>query len=385
MKSDFNFDKIVKRRGTNSVKWDSRDDGVIPLWVADMDFESPREVRDAILDRAEHGVFGYTIESDSFFEAVKQWVSRRHNWTVEKEWLVFAPGVMPGIRGILQVITRPGDKVILQSPVYPPFFRAIEDSGCHVLNNQLKYENSGYTMDFLDLEEKAKDARTRALILCSPHNPVGRVWTRDELRRVADICLEHDVVLISDEIHSDLVYKEYKHIPIASICNEFTDNTVTCIAPSKTFNLAGLKTACLVVPNPKVRREFKHLILPQKATIFGGIAAEAAYTYGDMWLDALLDYLEASKNLLTGYLKARIPQIKVVEPEGTHLVWLDCRELGMDNEALEQFMLDKAGLWFNQGYSFGDGGDGFVRMNIGCPQATLEEALGRLETAVNSL
>lgn len=385
MNSNFDFDKTVERRGTASVKWDLRDDDVIPMWVADMDFESPQEVRDAIVRRARHCVYGYTIESDSLYKALTDWVSRRHDWTMEQEWIVFSPGVMPGIRGILQALTRPGDKVILQSPVYPPFSLAIADSGCHVLNNQLKYESNRYTMDFVDLEEKAKDPRTRVLILCSPHNPVGRVWTRDELTRLGNICLENEVVVISDEIHCDLIYKEYKHIPLASLCDEFAENTITCIAPSKTFNLAGLNTACLIIPNRRIRRQFTDTILPKQATIFGGIAAEAAYTYGDKWLDALLDYLRGNREFLTGYMKARIPGIKALELEGTYLAWLDCRELGMDNEALEKFMLDKAGLWVNQGYSFGNGGDGFVRMNIGCPRSILEKALRRLDTAVSSL
>jgi hypothetical protein len=204
MKSDFIFDRVVERRGTGSVKWDMRDDDVIPIWVADMDFESPREVQDAIVERARHGIYGYTIESVGLYKAVTDWLSRRHDWTIEQDWIAFTPGVMPGIRGLLQALTRPGDKVILQSPVYPPFFSAIRDSGCHVLNNQLKYEHSRYTMDFADLEEKAKDPRTKALILCSPHNPVGRVWTRDELTMLGNICMEHGVVVISDEIHSDL-------------------------------------------------------------------------------------------------------------------------------------------------------------------------------------
>jgi cystathionine beta-lyase len=240
-------------------------------------------------------------------------------------------------------------------------------------------------MDFVDLEEKAKEPRTKALILCSPHNPVGRVWTRDELTMLGNICLEHGVVMISDEIHSDLVYKEYKHIPLASICDEFRENSITCMAPSKTFNLAGLKTACLVIPDSEVRREFRSLILPKQATIFGGIAAEAAYTWGGKWLDALLDYLQGNRQFLTGYLKENIPQIEGVEAEGTYLVWLDCRKLGMDNEGLERFMLDKARLWVNQGYSFGSGGDGFIRMNIGCPRSILEKALMRLHGAIYNL
>ena len=278
-----------------------RDDDVIPMWVADMDFESPSEVQDAIIKRAKHGVYGYTIKSDSVFEAVIDWVHRRHNWTIEQDWIKFTPGVMPGIRGVLQVLTRPGDKVILQSPVYTPFFSSIMDGGCHILNNHLKLENGRYTIDFLDLEEKAKDPKTKALILCNPHNPVGRVWTREELTKIGEICLEHEVVVISDEIHSDIIYKEYTHIPLASICDEFTQNTITCMAPSKTFNLAGLKTACLVIPDLRVRREYDNIVLPKRATIFGSIALEAAYTYGEDWLDALLDYLGENRDYLKGH------------------------------------------------------------------------------------
>lgn len=385
MKSDFNFDKAVERRGTNSVKWDMRDDDVIPMWVADMDFESPREVRDAIVERAGHGIYGYTLESVGLYKAVTGWVSRRHNWAIEREWIAFTPGVVPGIRGILRILTRPGDNVILQSPVYPPFFNAIRTGGCRVLNNQLKYEHGRYTMDFADLEDKAKDPRTKAMILCSPHNPVGRVWTRDELIMLGNICAEHGVVMISDDIHSDLIYKEYKHIPLASVCDEFQEKTITCISPSKTFNLAGLKTAYLVIPDSDIRSEFRSSILPNQATIFGSIGAETAYTLGDKWLDALLDYLQGNRRLVSEYLKEEIPQIECIEGEGTYLAWLDCRRLDMDNEGLEQFMFDKARLWVNQGYSFGSGGEGFVRMNIGCRRSILEEALTRLRSAVEDL
>ena len=385
MLPEFNFDKITERRGTDSLKWDMRDNDIIPLWVADMDFESPQEVINAIVKRAEHGIYGYTLESQGLYEAVIKWVNRRHNWFIDKDWIVFTPGVMPGIRGILKILTTPGDNVIIQSPVYPPFFTAIKNRGCHVVNNPLQYKNGRYVMDLLDLEEKAKDPRTKIMILCSPHNPVGRAWTEEELSSVGKICEKHGVIIISDDIHCDLVYKGYKHIPLASICDGCKEKIITCISPSKTFNLAGLKTAFLIIPNPKIREEFKNLFLPKQPEIFGSIGAEIAYNTGDLWVDAMLDYVEDNQKFVVNRLQQEIPSIKCVKGEGTYLTWLDCRGLGMDNESLEKFMLDDVGLWVNQGYSFGLGGEGFVRMNIGCRRALIEEALIRLQRAAQEI
>lgn len=385
MEPDFNFDRVIERYGTDSIKWDTQGRDIIPMWVADMDFESPREVQDAIIERAGHAIYGYTVESAGLKRAVVDWLSRRHNWTIDQDWIAFAPGVVPGIRVLLDILTSPGDKVIVQSPVYPPFFWVTRESGCTVLNNQLIYENNRYTMDFADLEEKAKDPQTTALVLCSPHNPVGRVWTKDELATLGNICREHGVFIISDEIHSDLVYKDYKHTPLASISDTLRDITFTCISPSKTFNLAGLKTAFVIIPDPEVMERYEASPLPKQATVFGGIAAEVAYSQGERWLGALLDYIEGNRQYLKTYLRENIPQIVDVENEGLYLVWLDCRELGLDAEGLERFMLDKAGLWVNQGYTFGSGGEGFVRMNLGCPRSILEKGLARLHKAVNDL
>lgn len=355
------------------------------MWVADMDFQSPPAVIEALKSRVEHGIFGYSYPSDSYYEAIISWIRRRHNWEIQRDWIMFSPGVVPGIHMLIRSLTRPGDKVIVQTPVYYPFFGAIENNGCHILSNSLKCKDGRYTMDFEDLERKAKDPRARVLVLCSPHNPVGRVWTKEELTRLGRICAENDVTVISDEIHCDLVYRGHSHTCFASLDKAFLENSITCHAPSKTFNLAGLETSVIVIPNPDLRRELANIVLPPRPNVFGAVALEAAYSHGDEWLDELRRYLEANLEFLNKRVEARIPRIKVVEPEGTYLVWLDCRELGMDTESLEKFMLNEAKLWLDEGYIFGREGAGFERINIACPRPILEEALDRLERAISAL
>lgn len=378
----YDFDRIVPRRGTNSTKWDSRAADILPMWVADMDFQSPPAVIEALRRRVDHGIYGYSFPPESCYEAIIDWFRRRHGWEIKREWITFSPGVVPGLNMLIRCLTRPGDKVIVQRPVYYPFFAAIENNGCHILNNPLKYDSGRYTMDFEDLEQKVQDPRAKVLILCSPHNPVGRVWTKEELTRLGKICLENDVIVISDEIHCDLVYKKYKHTCFASICEEFLANSITCFAPSKTFNLAGLETSVIVIPNPKLRQEFQNVVLPRTPNLFGTVALEAAYRHGEDWLDQLLDYIEENLRFLKEYLATRIPRIKVIEPEGTYLAWLDCRDLGMDAQSLEKFMLEKAKIWLDEGYIFGPEGQGFERINLACPRAILREALERLERAI---
>lgn len=280
--------------------------------------------------------------------------------------------------------TRPGDRVIIQPPVYYPFAKAIQNNGRRVRNNPLVFDGNRYAMDFADLQTRARN-RTALMILCSPHNPVGRVWTREELIGVAEFCLKNDILLVSDEIHSDLVYRNHKHVPTASISEEIAQNTITCIAPSKTFNLAGLKTSVLIIPNPKIRRQYQTMLENLSLGMintFGIAALEAAYSYGESWLEALLDYLEANMAFTISYFKEKIPGIRALASEGTYLLWLDCRQLGLDNKALDEFMLKKARIWLDDGPMFGPGGEGFQRMNIACPRATLEEALERIEKAV---
>lgn len=384
----YDFDRIHDRRNTHSTKWDSKPADILPMWVADMDFESPRPVIEAIQRRVEHGIFGYTLTPDSLYEAVAGWVSRRHGWQLQKEWMYFVPGVVPAVHMLIQAFTRPGDKVILQTPVYYPFFRAVLNNGCQILNNPLRLENGRYTMDFEDLEKKASDPRARALILCSPHNPVGRVWTREELSTLGEICRRHGIVVISDEIHCDIVYRGYKHIPFASISGELADISATCIAPTKTFNLAGLKVSTVIIPNYKLRTLFEGVLdscAVRGVNVLAMVAAEAAYRYGEEWLEQVLDYIRGNLEFLIDYVEKRIPSVKVIRPEGTYLVWMDFRSLGLNAQQLENLMLNTAKVWLDEGYIFGEGGEGFERINIACPRAILAEGLRRIEAAVAGL
>ena len=386
----YDFDRVVERTGTDSSKWDGLKtrfgvDAAIPMWVADMDFPSPQPVIDALTRRAEHGVYGYTLRADAYYQAIEGWMQKRHQWNVERDWLMHSPGVVSAIAMIVDSYTQPGDKVVVQPPVYYPFMRVVNNLDRQIVNNPLKYENGTYNMDFEDLADKLDDPDVKLLILCSPHNPVGRVWTREELTHLGNLCLEKGVLVVSDEIHSDLVYKMYTHVPFASISQEFADNSLTCIAPSKTFNLAGLQTSVVIIPNEDLREKYKKTLGRYSlggANIFGTAALTAAYTHGEEWLDQLLDYLEGNLALVTAYMEHNIPAVKVVQPQGTYLVWLDFHELGLDNEALDQFVLHKAGIALDEGHIFGPGGEGFQRINIACPRSVLVKALDQLALAV---
>lgn len=383
----YDFDKVINRRGTNSEKWDMKEEDILPMWVADMDFKAPEPVVDAIIKRAQHGVFGYSFYSDSYYDSIVKWQEKRNQWKIKREWIMYSPGVVPAINILIKALTRPGDKIIIQPPVYYPFFKAVHNNNRELLENPLIYRNSRYTMDFEDLEEKAKDPKAKLLILCSPHNPVGRVWTRKELTRLGEICLKNNITVISDEIHSDLIYKGHKHTPFASISEEFAQNSIVCTAPSKTFNLAALKTSCIIICNERHRKLYKNMMESiglGEGNVFGAVALEAAYTYGDKWLSQLIDYLEGNLQFLKKYIAKNIPEIEVVEPEGTYVVWLDCRKLGMDAKSLEDFMLTKAKLWLDEGYIFGKQGEGFERINIACPRDILKEGLFRLERAIKN-
>lgn len=384
----YDFDKVINRRGTNSEKWDMKGDDILPMWVADMDFKAPEPVINAIIERARHGIFGYSFYPDSYYDSIIKWQAKRNHWKIKREWIMYSPGVVPAINILIKILTRPGDKVIIQPPVYHPFFKAVHNNDRKLLENPLKFENNRYTMDFEDLEEKAKDPKAKLLILCSPHNPVGRVWTREELTRLGKICIENNITVISDEIHSDIIYKGHKHIPFASISEEFAQNSIVCTAPSKTFNLAALKTSCIIICNEKHRKLYRNIMETiglSEGNVFGAVALEAAYTHGDKWLHQLIDYLEGNLRFLKNYISENIPEIEVVEPEGTYLVWLDCRKLGMDAKSLEDFMLTKAKLWLDEGYIFGKQGEGFERINIACPRVILKEGLCRLERAIKIL
>ncbi len=402
MNTKYDFDRIVPRENTGCAKWDlsevlfgSKD--VIPMWVADMDFPIAKEITLAIKKRADHEIYGYPIPEDSIREAVINRMKKRYNWDVMPEWIDFAPGIVSALYTAVKAYTHPGDEVVIQGPVYSPIWSAVADNGCQVANNQLKLVNGRYEIDYKDLEEKFDLSQTprhinpfllsKMMILCSPHNPVGRVWTRGEQIKIGEIITKNNAVMISDEIHAEVLYKDIKHIPYGSISSEFEQHSVTCVSPSKAFNLAGLGASAIIIPNAELRNNFntaKSGIVPL-VNCFGLTAMEAAYNHGDEWLTQFLDYLQANLDFLTDFIKTRISRITVIKPEGTYLVWLDCRALSMDNETLRDFIREKARLGLEDGFIFGPGGNGFQRINIGCPRAILKEALERLENAVNSL
>ncbi|MEK5393312.1 MalY/PatB family protein [Margalitia sp. FSL K6-0131] len=388
----YNFDEEINRFNTSSVKWDEVDtifngENLLPMWVADMDFKVPEPVIEAIKQRAEHGIFGYTARNDSYYEAIINWMQRRHNWKVEKDWICHAPGVVPALGMIVRTFTKPGDKIIIQSPVYYPFTNVVEKNERVIVQNPLKYEDGKYVMDFEDLESKI-DHDVKMIIISSPHNPVGRVWKKEELTQLGDICLKHNILVVSDEIHFDLILKGHSHTPFASISEEFAQNSIICTAPSKTFNLAGLQTSNIIIPNKNIREKFTNtlesLFIGMTST-FGLVATESAYRYGDEWLDQLLVYLQKNLEFLTDYINQNIPELKVIPTEGTYLVWIDCRELGLEAKELEHLMQKEARVALDEGYIFGKSGEGFTRMNIACPRSILEEGLKRIEKAVKSV
>jgi len=385
----YDFDTPLPRANTNSVKFDLRKqyfgrEDVIPMWVADMDFPVPPFVSEAVLRRAGHPIYGYSIIPDSYDEAVMEWLKKRHSWEIRKEWLRFSPGVVTGLNVLVQALTDPGDKIIIQPPVYFPFFSCVENNGRKLIYNQLVEKDGVYSIDFDDLENKMKDG-ARMLILCNPHNPVSRCWTRDELEWLGAKGIEHGVLIVSDEIHCDLVFEPHNHIPLATLSEEIAQNTITCIAPSKTFNLAGLYTSSIIIPNDSLRRKFK--VAEEKihlsANIFGITAAEAAYRHGEEWLGELMNYLKTNVELVKDFLADKMPEISVSPAEATYMLWLDFRKLGIEAPELKKLLIEKAGLGFVEGPIFGPGGEGFQRVNIACPRATLEMALERIPSILN--
>ena len=389
----YNFDEVIDRSQSDSVKWGINQtyfgkEDVLPMWVADMDFRSPEPVVRALVERAEHGIFGYAHRTKSNGDAVVEWLKKRHGWETKPEWQLLTPGVVPAINLALLAFTQPGDKVIIQPPVYHPFYHVLEHNGRQVVENNLIEENGYYRMDFDLLAKQLAEPRVRLLILCSPHNPVGRVWTREELTRLGELCLAHNVLVISDEIHSDLVFSWAKFVPLAALSPEIAQNTVTFFAPSKTFNLAGNHTAVALIPNKALFTRYSQVIENigvGGGTIFGMLGLETAYRFGEEWLDQLLVYLAGNMNFLVEYIDQWIPEIKVWRPEGTYLVWLDCRALGMTPAELRKFFIEQAGLGLNDGYVFGPLGAGFMRLNAGCPRATLAKGLEQLKKAVENL
>ena len=384
----YNFDEIVPREGTNCIKYDAREwifktNDVLPLWVADMDFKTPDFIADAIKKRAEHEIYGYTFKPDSYFESVTGWMKRRHNWEIKKEWISFSPGVVAGLTLAVETFSKPGDEVVVQPPVYFPFFDCVKGTKRKMIENPLKLENGRYTFNFEDLKSKITE-NTKLLLLCNPQNPGGMVWTEEELQQLSTICLENNIMVISDEIHSDLIYDGHKHIPFATLSEEAANNCMVCMAPSKTFNVAGLASSIVIIPNKTKFARYEralgvgHLGM---GNIFGSVALEAAYTHGDEWLEQMLDYLWRNYLLLEEFFKNKLPKVKVMKPEATYLVWLDFTAYGMNDEELTKFVVEQAKVGLNNGGRFGTGGDGWLRINIGCPQSILQKALERLEKA----
>ncbi len=391
----YDFDTVINRKNMGSVKWDAIEkelgpgsDDILALSVADMEFKVAPEITGAIKKKADLAVYGYTGPTDSYFAAVIGWMQRRHHWNIKKEWISPSAGVVPALFSAIRAFTHSGDKVIIQSPVYYPFGRAVIQNGCQIVHNNLLYEDGRYTMDFDDLETKLQDPRVRVLILCSPHNPISRVWTEEELLRLGELCLEHRVLVISDEIHADFVYKPHQHTVFASLSPEFQDNSMTLTAPSKTFNLAGLQCSNIIIPNPKLKAQFD--IASQNVGFsslnhFAYVACEAAYREGEAWLNELLGHLEENKNLVQSFMAENLPQIKVVETEGTYLLWLDCRSLKLNDHELERLMKEKGRIFLDEGYLFGPEGSGFERLNIACPRSVLVKALTNMKRAIDSI
>lgn len=385
----YNFDNIVNRKDSNSIKWNMPKveyghDDILPMWVADMDFKAADEILNALKEPIEHGILGYDLKPDSFYESIINWIYDKYNWKVDKEWITFIPGIVPGISVATRELTEEGDEVLIQPPVYHPFYRVAKNNNRTILENQLKYDGKRYTMDIEDLKKKITD-KTKLAVLCSPHNPVGRVWRKEELEEFGKICVENDIIIVSDEIHSDLIYKEYSHIPMATVSEEIAMNTITLMAPSKTFNIPGLFASVAIIPNPEIREKYtKALELMEitHANTFSVAGFEAAYNHGKQWLEEALKYVEENADFTVKYINENIKGVKVYKPEGTYLLWLDFRELGKTQEEINDLLINKGKIMLNNGEMFGAGGEGFFRLNIGCPRATLEEGLKRIKKAV---
>jgi len=387
----YNFDKIIDRDNTASVKFDLREkvfgnQDVIPMWVADMDFETPDFIIHALKKRLEHPILGYSYRPDSYFQSIINWVKRRHHWKIDKEWISFSPGIVPAVNMAIMAYTQPGDKILVQPPVYHPFFSAVSNNKRTLVENPLILKNGRHHIDFEDLKSKLQDAKM--ILLSNPHNPGGAVWTQEELKKIGDLCVENNVLIMADEIHGDLVFKPAKYIPMASVSPQIANQTVTFIAPSKTFNMAGLATSSVISSNKILKEKFDQIldtIHIGMGNIFGTVASEAAYNHGDEWLDELLEYLSKNMGYVEEFITEYIPEIKVIRPEGTYLMWLDCSDLNLKNKDLKDFMIHDAGLGFNDGRIFGTGGGGFMRMNVACPRQTVQLALKKLKKAVKQI
>ena len=389
---NFTFDKIIDRSNNYSAKWSEMDknfgtNDLLPMWVADMDFLTAPCVMDALKERLEQGIFGYTTRPNSYNDSIVNWLDNRFSWKINKDWLMFSPAVITSISLLIQNLTKENDKIMIQEPVYSPFHNIVKANNRELVVSPLtKLDDGKYIMNYDDIESKIKDVKV--FILCNPHNPVGRVWTREELTRIGDICLKHNVIVISDEIHSDIIFKNHKHTPFASISKELEQNTITCMAPTKTFNLAGLQSSFVVLPNKNhyeiLEKAFLRLDI-KRNNAFSLVATEAAYNYGEDWLHSLIAYIEDNVDFSIEYINNHIPKLKVYKPEGTYLLWVDFSGLNIDDNTLKDALLNKGKIAINPGSAFGIGGNGYYRINLACPRAMVLDALKRIDLAINSI
>ena len=387
----YDFDEVIDRSKNRSAKYDERikkfgTSDVIPLWVADMDFRTAQPIIDACVKKAQEGIWGYTSRPDSYFEAVQEWEKKRNQWDVDPSLMSWSLGVVPAMSAMIQLFSHVGDKILIQTPVYSEFYDIIESQNRVVVENLLQEKDGVWSIDFDDFKEKAKECKI--FLLCNPHNPLGMVWTEEELKKMADICIEEDVLLISDEIHSDLIFHGKKHIPAATLSDHIAKRTITCVSATKTFNLAGLQASTTIFPNLEMKQKFDdywNKLDIHRNNAFSSVAMEAAYKEGEEWLEQLLEYLSGNFDFIKEYCQTYIPKIKPNIPDATYLVWLDCRELGMDNEELHRFMIQDAKLGLNDGDTFGHHLNGFMRLNAACPRSVLQKALEQLQNAVNHL
>ena len=386
----YDFSQVIERNNTLSIKYDfakerKKPSDLLSLWVADMDFPVAQEIKDALIERCNHGIFGYSEVKTPYYEVIAKWYQEKFNWSTKKQWLVKTPGVVAAIANAIRAFTNIGDAVLIQKPVYYPFFLTIEDNQRKVVNNSLVYKNGRYEMDFVDFEEKIISHKVKLFVLCSPHNPVGRVWNKEELLKLGDICLKHKVIVVADEIHADFVYQGHQHQVFANLKTDYQEITVTCTAPSKTFNIAGLQVSNIFIANENLRKKFKQELKKTAnadINVMGLIACQAAYSQGEDWLRQVKIYIAENLEYVKNFLRDNLPQVKLVEPEGTYLLWLDFRELNLTEEELEDLIINKAKLWLDGGTMFGAEGVGFQRINIACPQKILIQAFTQLKEAL---
>lgn len=388
----YDFSQVIERNNTLSIKYDfakerKKPSDLLSLWVADMDFPVAQEIKDALIERCNHGIFGYSEVKTPYYEVIAKWYQEKFNWSTKKQWLVKTPGVVAAIANAIRAFTEEGDSILIQKPVYYPFFLVIEENNRKVVNNSLVCKDGHYEIDFVDFEEKIVDNNVKLFVLCSPHNPVGRVWKKEELLKIGDICLKHNVVVVADEIHADFIYPGYQHHVFANLKPDYQDITITCTAPSKTFNIAGLQVSNIFIANERLRKQFKQELKKTAHTdinIMGLVACQAAYTYGDDWLEQVKFYIRENLEFVKNFLKVELPQIKLIEPEGTYLIWLDFRKLNLTEDKLEDLIINKAKLWLDGGTMFGAEGLGFQRINIACPRKILEQAMRQLAQAITT-